>query len=290
MAGITVIKQWERLIILRFGKFTEVRGPGFRWVWPFINAGTRKLDLRERFITIPSQTAITKDNAPIDVDFLIYFRIMAENPEKSVVEVQDFVGAAQGIAMTTLRSVIGDISLDDVLAKREQINQVLRVKMDEVTVRWGVKITSVEIKEIIPPKEVQVAMNRQMAAERDRRATVTEAEGKRTASITVAEGEKQAAILKAEGDRQAAILRAEARRQQQILEAEGYSEALARIFSVAQTIDQKTMGLQYLDTLKSLGASPATKFIFPMEFTNLLGSFRNMMGGAGNSQQGDKQA
>ena len=289
MAGITVIKQWERLIVLRFGKFTEVRGPGIRWVWPYLNGGTRKLDLRERFITIPSQTAITKDNAPIDVDFLIYFRIMSETPEKSVVEVQDFVGAAQGIAMTTLRSVIGDISLDDVLAKRETINQVLRVKMDDVTVRWGVKITSVEIKEIIPPKEVQVAMNRQMAAERDRRATVTEAEGKRTASITVAEGEKQSAILKAEGDRQAAILRAEARRQQQILEAEGYSEALARIFSVAQTIDQKTMGLQYLDTLKSLGASPATKFIFPMEFTNLLGSFRNMMGNAGNGQQNDQQ-
>ena len=284
MAGITIIKQWERLILLRFGKFTEVRGPGIRWVWPYINGGTRKLDLRERFITIPSQTAITKDNAPIDVDFLIYFRIMAEQPEKAVVEVQDFVGAAQGIAMTTLRSVIGDISLDDVLAKREQINQVLRVKMDDVTVRWGVKITSVEIKEIITPKEVQVAMNRQMAAERDRRATVTEAEGKRTASVTVAEGEKQAAILRAEGERQSQILRAEARRKAQVLDAEGFSEALNRIFAVAQNVDSKTMGLQYLEALKSLGASPATKFIFPMEFTNLLGSFRNMMGNASDGQ------
>jgi len=173
--------------------------------------------------------------------------------------VTDFAGAARGIATTTLRAVVGDISLDDVLAKREQINQVLRTKLDEVTERWGVKVTTVEIREILPPREVQEAMTRQMSAERSRRAVVTEALGNREAAVTVAEGQKQAAILKAEGDRQAAILR-----------AEGFSLALDKIFSVAKNIDSKTLTLQYLDALKSLGEGAATKFIFPLEFTKLL--------------------
>ncbi len=282
---ITIVRQYERLVVLKFGKFTEIRSPGFRWIWPVMNRGSKRLDLRERFIIIPKQTAITRDNAPIDIDFLIYFRVMQESPEKSVLEVQDFVGAVQGIATTTLRAVIGDISLDDVLAKREQINTVLRVKLDEVTARWGVKVTSVEIKEIIPPKAIQDAMNRQMAAERERRATVTEAEGKKAAAVTVAEGQKQAEILKAEGDRQAQILRAEAQRQAQILHAEGFSLALEQIFLVANHVDRNTLSLQYLEALKSLGASPATKFIFPMEFTSLLQGFRGMMS---QPDQGDK--
>ena len=283
MVGIAIVRQYERLVMLRLGKFIEVRGPGLRWIWPIINDGTRKLDLRERFMAIPSQTAITKDNAPIDIDFLIYYKIMDHTPEKSVLEVQDFIGAAQGIAITTLRAVIGEMSLDDVLAKREEINNVLRVKLDEVTIRWGVKITSVEIREITPPRAIQDAMNRQMSAERERRATVTEAEGNRAAAITVAEGQKQAEILKAEGDRAAQILRAEATKDSQVLEAEGFSDALARIYAVAQNVDGKTMGLQYLETLKALGDSPSTKFIFPMEFTGLLQSVSGLMPGGGNS-------
>jgi regulator of protease activity HflC (stomatin/prohibitin superfamily) len=157
--------------------------------------------------------------------------------------------------------VVGDIDLDEVLSKREEINMVLRTKLDEVTERWGVKVTSVEIREILPPKEVQAAMNRQLAAERNRRAMVTESDGQREAAIRVAEGDKQSSILKAEGDRQASILR-----------AEGFSIALDKIFNVARTVDHKTMTLQYLDALKALGAGPATKFIFPMELSNLLGT------------------
>ena len=283
MAGVNVVRQYERLVVLRFGRFVEVRLPGLRWMWPIINNGSRKLDLRERFLSIPSQTAITRDNAPIDIDFLIYFRIMEETAEKSILEVQDFIGAAQGIAITTLRAVIGDISLDDVLAKREQINDVLRVKLDEVTVRWGVKVTSVEIREITPPRDIQAAMNRQMAAERERRAAVIEADGTKAAAITVAEGEKQSEILKAEGERQAEILRAEAIRQARVLEAEGFADALDKVFAVARTIDGKTMGLQYLETLKTLGESPATKFVFPMEFTGLMDSVRTMFGGTTDS-------
>ncbi|TMJ10566.1 MAG: SPFH/Band 7/PHB domain protein, partial [Bacillati bacterium ANGP1] len=212
---------------------------------------------REFFLEIPSQTCITKDNAPINIDFLIYFKVF--DPDLSVIQVTDFAGAARGIATTTLRAVVGDISLDDVLAKREQINQVLRTKLDEVTERWGVKVTTVEIREILPPREVQEAMTRQMSAERSRRAVVTEALGNREAAVTVAEGQKQAAILKAEGDRQAAILR-----------AEGFSLALDKIFSVAKNIDSKTLTLQYLEALKALGEGAATKFIFPLEFTKLL--------------------
>jgi regulator of protease activity HflC (stomatin/prohibitin superfamily) len=161
---------------------------------------------------------------------------------------------------------VGDIPLDDVLAKREQINQVLRTKLDEVTERWGVKVTSVEIREISPPKEVQEAMNKQMAAERTRRAMVLEADGQKQANITVAEGEKQAAILKAEGARQAAILG-----------AEGSALAIAKIFDAVKHVDAKTMSLQYLEALKSLGAGPATKFVIPIELTNLLAPFTGLV-------------
>jgi regulator of protease activity HflC (stomatin/prohibitin superfamily) len=181
--------------------------------------------------------------------------------------------AAQGIATTTLRAVIGDIPLDNVLAEREHINMMLRTKLDEVTERWGVKVTAVEIREIIPPKDVMDAMTRQMSAERTRRAVVTEAEGKRQATVTVATGDKDAAILRAEGSKQAAILEAEGQRSAQALRAEGFAVALKTIFDVAVHIDAKTMTLQYFEALKALGTGPATKFIFPMEFTNLLKPF-----------------
>ncbi|MCL4459286.1 MAG: SPFH/Band 7/PHB domain protein [Chloroflexi bacterium] len=257
--AIKIVREYQRLVVFRLGRCIGSKGPGIVLLIPIVDQPVW-VDLRELFLEIPHQTCITKDNAPIAIDFLIYWKVV--DPTLSVVQVKNFAGASQGIATTTLRAVIGDILLDDVLAKREQINQVLRVKLDEVTERWGVKVTTVEIREILPPREVQEAMNRQMSAERNRRAMVTEADGKREAAIKVAEGEKQSAILRAEGDRQAAILR-----------AEGFAMALDKIFAVAKTIDSKTMSLQYLETLKTLGASPATKYIFPMEFTNLLRPF-----------------
>ncbi len=257
--AIKIVREYQRLVVFRLGRSIGQKGPGIVFLIPFIDRPFL-VDLREQFLQIPHQTCITKDNAPIDVEFLIYWRVV--NPEDSVIQVANFAGASQGIATTTLRAVIGDIDLDEVLSKREDINMVLRVKMDEVTERWGVKVTSVEIREIIPPREVQDAMNRQLAAERNRRAMVTEADGKREAAIMVAEGEKQSAILNSEGERRASILR-----------AEGFSLALNRIFKVAETVDSKTMSLQYLEALKALGASPATKFVFPMEFANLLKPF-----------------
>ncbi len=257
---IKIIREYERLVVFKLGRLVGPRGPGVVLIFPFINR-VSKIDLRERYLEVPHQTCITKDNAPTDIDFLIYYKVTEAT--QSVVQVQNFEGASIGIATTTLRAVVGDIPLDELLAKREQINQVLRTKLDEVTERWGIKVTNVEIREIRPPQDVQEAMVRQMSAERTRRATVTEADGKREASILVAEGEKKSNILRAEGDKQASILR-----------AEGYAGALNQIFSAAKGIDSKTMVLQYLDTLKALGASPSTKYIFPMEFTSLLSPLR----------------
>jgi regulator of protease activity HflC (stomatin/prohibitin superfamily) len=256
ITALKIVPEYKRLVVLRLGKvLPKPKGPGLVVILPIIDKPIW-VDLRESFFEVPHQTCITKDNAPISIDFLIYSRVL--EPIASVVQVNDFAGASQGIATTTLRAVVGDIPLDDVLAKRDQINHILQAKMDEVTQRWGVKITTVEIREITPPKEVQEAMTRQMSAERSRRATVTEAEGTKQAAIEVAEGAKQSEILKAEGERQARILR-----------AEGFALALGKIFEVAKTVDANTMGLQYLETLKVMGASPATKFIFPMEFTAL---------------------
>ncbi len=273
---VRIVNEYDRLVVFRLGRTgpDKVRGPGLVFLIPIADRPVR-VDLREQFIEVPSQTTITKDNAPINVDFLIYWRIA--DPLKSIVNVAYFAGALQGVATTTLRAVIGDILLDEVLSRREQINEILRTKLDEVTERWGGKVTTVEIREITPPRDVQDAMNRQLSAERTRRAVITESEGKRQSEINIAEGAKQAAILTAEGARQSAILTAEGFRQSQILNAEGYSQALERIFGAAQTIDQKTMALQYLETLKALGASPSTKYILPLELSRLVESFSGML-------------
>jgi regulator of protease activity HflC (stomatin/prohibitin superfamily) len=252
---VHIIREYERLVVFFFGRLQGSRGPGIVLLIPFVQQAV-KVDLRERFLEVPQQTCITKDNAPINIDFLVYSKVF--QPDVTVTAVTDFTGASQALAATTLRAVIGDIPLDDVLAKREEINHILRAKLDEVTERWGVKITSVEIREIVPPRDIQEAMNRQMSAERNRRAVITESEGTRQATINVAEGDKQSNILRAEGERQSQILR-----------AEGYANALQTIFGAASGIDDKTMALQYLEALKALAAGQSTKWIVPMELAEL---------------------
>jgi regulator of protease activity HflC (stomatin/prohibitin superfamily) len=276
VTSVRIVAQWERMVVKRWGTTNPglVRNPGFRFLIPIMDEGI-KVDMREQFIEVPRQTAITKDNAPLSVDFLIYWKIV--DALMSIVNVANFSGALQGVAATSLRSVIGDIPLDDVLSQRERINETLRLKLDEVTERWGGKVTTVEIREILPPPAVQEAMNRQLSAERTRRAVITESEGTRQATINVAEGDKQSAILRAEGDRQAAILR-----------AQGFSNALQTIFEAAKGIDSKTMALQYLDALKALGAGPATKFVIPLEFTQLVGPISTMIDSAMNKAPGAK--
>jgi regulator of protease activity HflC (stomatin/prohibitin superfamily) len=275
-SALKIIPEYERLVVFRLGRSVGEKGPGIVILIPVVDRGVR-VDLREQVREIPHQTSITKDNAAISVDFLWYYKIL--DAEASVLQVGNFESAAQGMATTTLRAVIGGILLDDALSEREHINNLLRTRLDEVTERWVVKVTNVEIREIVPPREIQDAMNRQMSAERDRRALVTESTGQKEAAINVAQGEKQANILRAEGQKEAAIREAEGARESQLLRAQGFADALQRIFEVAQTIDQKTMTLQYFETLKEMGTSPATKYIFPMEFTSLLSNF---IGGSKN--------
>ncbi len=269
-SAIKIMPEYTRLVVFRLGRCVGAKGPGIVILIPIVDRGIT-VDLREQVREVPHQTSITKDNAPISIDFLWYFKVL--NPMDSVLQVGSFEAAALGMSTTTLRAVIGGIMLDEVLSEREHINNMLRTRLDEVTERWGVKVTNVEIREIIPPRDVQDAMNRQMSAERIRRAVVTESTGTREAAINVADGEKQSAILRAEGDKQGNILRAEGEKQAQLLRAEGFSAALDQIFNIAKTIDQKTMTLQYFEALKSIGAGASTKYIFPLEFTSMMTNF-----------------
>lgn len=262
--AIRIVPEYQRLVVFRLGRLIGERGPGLVLLIPLVDRGVR-VDFRETFFDVPPQTCITKDNAQVAIDFLVYMKIVQATP--SVVNVEYYSGAARGIAITTLRAVAGDMLLDEVLSKREQINDTLRGKLDDVTNRWGIKVTAVEIREILPPVEIQEAMTRQMSAERTRRAMVAEAEGMREKEIRIAEGDKQASILRAEGK----------------------ALALETIFKIASTVDGKTMSLQYLETLKMLGSSAASKFLLPMEFTNLIRPFTDhtakAMGGSGGAAE-----
>jgi regulator of protease activity HflC (stomatin/prohibitin superfamily) len=272
-SAVKIVPEYQRLVLFRLGRCLGDRGPGLVLLIPFIDRAVRA-DLREQVREIPHQTSITKDNAPISIDFLWFYKIFS--PTESVVQVGNFELAAQGMATTTLRSVVGGIMLDEVLSEREHINNMLRTRLDEVTERWGVKVTNVEIREIIPPREVQEAMNRQLSAERNRRAVVTESTGTREAAINVADGEKQSNILVAEGAKQSAILKAEGDRQAAILRAEGFSSALSTINNTASTLDPRSITLQYFDTLRTMSSGASTKWIFPMEFTDLIGNLAHL--------------
>lgn len=264
--AVRIVPEYQRLVVFRLGRVLGAKGPGLVFLIPFVDRGVI-VDLRERFFDVQPQMTITADNAYLSIDFLVYSKIV--DAMSSVINVEKYEGASRGIAITTLRAVVGSMLLDEVLAKREAINDVLRGKLDEVTNRWGIKVTAVEIREISPPREIQEAMTRQMSAERSRRAIVTEADGRREATIRVAEGQKQATILEAEGARQAATLR-----------AQGFAGALDAIFAVARTIDDKTMSLQYLEMLKSLGNNPSTKLVVPLELASLARPFVEHLAGA----------
>ncbi len=264
---IRIVPEYERLVVFRLGRMIGVKGPGLVLLAPIIDTAV-KVDLREFVIDIPPQTCITKDNAPVDIDLLVYLKVF--DPALAVTSVSNYVTAATGIAMTTLRAVVGDLLLDDVLARREYINSTLRAKLDEITDRWGIKVTSVEIKEIKPPRDVQEAMIKQMAAERNRRAMILEADGKKQAAILESEGYRESQIKKAEGDRQAEILR-----------AEGIAKSLELINEAASKLGSNTLFLRYLETLSKIAESPATKIVVPME---LVSGILQMVRSLGRSQ------
>ncbi len=279
--AVRIVPEYKRLVVFRLGRCIGAKGPGIIFIIPFVDKPVM-VDLREVFFDVPPQTCITADNASVSIDFLVYDKVI--DPVDSVLEVEDFTGAARGLAITTLRAVVGAMDLDDVLSKRDEINQVLHEKLDQVTDRWGIRIMAVEIREVVPPRAIEEAMTRQMAAERNRRAMVAEAEGQREAAITVAKGDKQATILNAEGDRQSKILQAEGQREASILEAEGFALALDKIFEVAKDVDSKTLTLQYLEALKGLGEGASTKFIIPTELLNLAKPISDIAKGAHSEQ------
>jgi len=284
-SGIVVVKQYERLVILKWGRLEGVGQPGFRFLIPVIYTG-RLVDTREQVDRVPTQKYITKDNVVVDMDFVLYFKVTEEEAEKSVLNVADHRAAVRALAVAELRSIIGNITLAEALAERERIQNELQISLDENTGRWGVKVQGVAVNEIDPPQGVKAAMEREKSAEAIKTADITESEGQRQSQINRAEGERQAAILEAEGERQAVILRAEGEQQAQLLRAQGFSSALENINQVANTVDSRTMSLQYFETLKGLGESPSTKWIFPMEFTSMLSGFLGM-GGSNQQDKGD---
>lgn len=281
LLSVKIVREYQRIVLFRLGRAIGLKGPGLVFLNPITDRPSL-VDLREQYLEVPHQTAITSDNAPISIDFIIFYKVV--DPQVSVVAVLNFAGAALNVAATTLRSVVGDMPLDDVLSKRENMNALLRVRLDEVTERWGVKVTNVEVREVNPPPGVLEAMTRQMSAERTRRAQVTEAEGLKASAILAAEGERQAAITLAEGKQQAAILAAEGERQSALLRAQGFSGGLETILTVAKTLDGNTLLLQYLETLKEIGSSPSTKLVVPMELNSLLSGLKGMLPDAGVDQ------
>ncbi len=244
--GIKIVPEYKRIVVLRLGKaLKRTKGPGVVFIIPIIDRPIW-IDIREKLLEIPRQTCITKDNAPIDIDFIVYYRVI--DPISAVVNVNDYEQATINLATTTLRAVIGNITLDDVLSKREEINATLQAKLDEVTERWGVKVSSVEIREITPPKNVLDAMTMQMAAERERRAMIAEAEG-----------EKQAAILRAEGEKEAMIRK-----------AEGYAIYLEKLREAARSLEENALTVLYIESLEKIASSDSTKFVFPYELLEFL--------------------
>jgi regulator of protease activity HflC (stomatin/prohibitin superfamily) len=277
---ISVVKQYERAVIFRLGRYVGTKGPGLVILIPFVDRGI-VVDQRELVLDEPAQSSITKDNALVDIDFVVYMRVI--DAEAAVINVNNYIRAVRNMATTTLRSVIGDITVEEVLSQRETINQRLQAKLASETARWGVEVKAIEIREITPQADIQAAMTRLLTADRTKRALITESEGDRQAAINRAEGSKQASILEAEGARESQVLRAEGARQAAILNAEGFSIALERIYEVASTVDANTMGLQYLDMMKQLGAGESTKWIIPLDLAAMAGPLAGAIEGLGGN-------
>ncbi len=265
-SGIRIIRPYEQGIYMRLGKFVRILNSGFNYVTPLISEVV-KLDLRTQVLDVPRQEVITKDNSPTNVDAIIYTKVI--DPKKAFFEVQNYRAATVYLAQTTLRSIIGDMELDEILSNRERINVHLRDVLDEATDKWGVRVENVEIREVDPAAKVKNAMEEQTSAERLRRATILKADGEKKSAILTAEGTKRARILQAEGVRQSKILEAEGERMAIILQAQGDAQKL-RILSVgASTLDSKALTVLSLDAFKALGLSPSTKYILPFELTKL---------------------
>ena len=277
VSGVKIVQPYEQAIYMRLGKYIRVLNQGLNVVCPLINTVV-KLDLRTQVLDVPSQEVITRDNSPVNVDAIIYIKVTA--PKNAYFEVTDYRMATVYLAQTTLRSVIGEMELDDILSSRERINLQLRDILDENTDKWGVKVEAVEIRELDPAKRVKDAMEEQTSSERRRRAAILQADGLKRAAILEAEGKKKSRILEAEGLRQSMILEAEGKRLAVILEGQGDAQRL-RIMSVgAAALDSKAMSVLSMETLKSVGEGQSSKFFFPLELTKLVDGISQYMGSA----------
>jgi regulator of protease activity HflC (stomatin/prohibitin superfamily) len=281
-AGVKIVRPYQRGLVERLGKYKTTEEPGLRLIMPFVET-MQLIDMREQVVDVPPQEVITSDNVVVSVDAVVYYE--ATDPQRLVYNVADFFTAITKLAQTNLRNLIGDLELDKALTSRDTINTQLREVLDDATDKWGVKVVRVEIQRIDPPPEVVSAMHAQMRAERDRRATVTEAQGYREAAIARADGEKQSAVLAAEGRKQAAVLdaegdaraielRAQADRQRIALQGEGEGDAArARLAGIKSAgADRNVLTVEYLQALTKIGDGRATKLVIPADYSALLGT------------------
>ena len=294
--GVVIVQQAEVVIVERLGKYDRTLESGLNYIIPILEAprgiawkvtqrgldGTTysyikersKIDLRESVYDFPRQTVITKDNVSISINALLYFQII--DPKSAVYEIQNLPDAIEKLTQTTLRNLVGQLDLDETLVSRDKINNELRAILDEATNKWGVKVNRVELQDIIPPSDIQSAMEKQMKAERDRRAAILEAEGQKKSAILKAEGQKEAAINQAEGEKQAAILKAEGIAQARVIEADAEKEAISRIIAALADIgkpDQYLVAMKYLETMQTITSGENNKIVYmPYEATGILSS------------------
>jgi regulator of protease activity HflC (stomatin/prohibitin superfamily) len=269
--AIKIVQQHEQGLIERFGRYRKTVGPGFHMIVPFIEK-MKKVDMREQVVDVPPQEVITKDNVVVTVDAVVYYQ--ATDPVKLKYNISNFVLAATKLAQTNLRNVIGDMDLDEALTSRETINTELRQILDEATDVWGTRVVRVEIQRIDPPVDVTQAMHRQMKAERERRAVVTEAEGEKRSQILRAEGVKQSRILEAEGQAQAIREVADAEQFRLLTVAEGEGQAIERVYGAIHAGDPTPdlIAIKYLEALQGVADGQATKLFLPLETSGILGS------------------
>jgi len=275
LSGVKIVQPYEQAVYMRLGKYIRVLNQGMNFVCPLINQVV-KLDLRTQVLDVPRQEVITKDNSPVYVDAIIYIKVT--DPKNAFFEVTDYRTATVYLAQTSLRAIIGEMELDEILSSREKINIQLRDVLDEATDKWGVKIEAVEIREVDPATKVKDSMEEQTSAERRRRAAILAADGEKRAAILEAEGKRQSMILEAEGKRQSMILEAEGKRLATILESQGEAQKL-RIMSVgASAMDSKALSVLSMDTLKSIGDGQSSKIFFPIEVTKIVEGLSQYVG------------
>jgi len=287
LRAVRIVPQARAGIVERLGRYNRTLDPGLALIIPFIDRLLPLIDLREQVVSFPPQPVITSDNLVVNIDSVIYNQVT--DPKAATYEIKNYISAIEQLTITTLRNVIGGMSLEDTLTSRDQINAQLRGVLDEATGKWGIRVNRVELKAIDPPGSIQEAMEKQMRAERDRRAAILTAEGFKQSQILTAEGEKQGAILKAEGDRQAQILRAQADREAQILRAEGQAQAIETVFKAIHdgNADPKLLAYQYLQVLPQIAQGDANKvWIIPSEFAQALGRVGSLVEGVGGKEDG----